>query len=69
MANPVSSDAGPPRSALAQLLTQRYGDGAVYLSRHQSPRLLEAARAAGLISPDGYLTRKGRQLLAARGEI
>ena len=57
------------QGAIARLLACRYGDGAVYLPRDRSPALLEDARAAGFVSPDGYLTRKGRQWLAARGGL
>jgi len=51
-------------SAIAKLLDHRYGDGIVYEPRHNSRGLLQAAIAGGFISEEGYVTRKGRALLA-----
>lgn len=51
--------------AIARLLTCRYGDGGVYVPRdtHRTVALKDAI-AAGFISEDGFVTRKGRRLLA-----
>ena len=49
---------------IAALLEYRYGDGMVYLPRHQSHTLYSAAKRDGFIDEEGYLTRKGRTLLA-----
>jgi len=46
------------------LLQYRYGDGLVYLPRQRSTDLYNLAREQGYIDPGGYLTRKGRALIA-----
>jgi len=51
-------------SAIAKLLDRRYGDGIVYEPRHANRDLLQAAIAGGFVSEEGYVTRKGRALLA-----
>jgi len=51
-------------SAIAKLLDHRYGDGIVYEPRHPKRGLLQAAIAGGFVSEEGYVTRKGRALLA-----
>lgn len=51
-------------SQIAALLQYRYGDGLVYLPRHRSSALYSQARLQGYIDADGYLTRKGRALIA-----
>ncbi len=56
-------------SAIAQLLNHRYGDGVVYVPRDHSELLLHKAIAAGFVSEEGYVTRKGRALLARSHEI
>lgn len=56
-------------SAIAQLLNHRYGDGRVYIPRDQPAQLLHKAIAAGFVSEEGYVTRKGRALLAGRHDI
>ena len=53
--------------AIARLLAHRYGDGVVYIPRERGNRgLLEHAVADGFVSADGFVTRKGRNLLARR---
>ena len=49
---------------MAELLECRYGDGMVYLPRTRPRQLLSIAKSAGFIDAEGYLTRKGRILLA-----
>lgn len=53
-----------PESQIAALLQYRYGDGLVYLPRHRSSALYDQARLQGYIDAEGYLTRKGRALIA-----
>ena len=51
--------------AIARLLACRYGDGGVYVPRYaRRGNELKEAIAAGFISEDGFVTRKGRHLLA-----
>ena len=49
---------------IAALLQYRYGDGMVYLPKHRSHTLYDVAMRDGFIDEEGYLTRKGRTLLA-----
>lgn len=49
---------------IVRLLNNRFGDGVVYLSRNMPRRLYQLAMKKGLISEEGYITRKGRTLLA-----
>lgn len=51
-------------SDIAKVLQFRYGDGLVYLPSNQPDSLLRMARSKGFIDHEGYLTRKGRYLLA-----
>jgi hypothetical protein len=53
-----------PESQIAAILEFRYGDGLVYLPRHLPTMLLDVARSNGFIDGEGYLTRKGRALIA-----
>jgi len=53
-----------PESQIAALLQYRYGDGLVYLPRHRSRTLYDQARQEGYVDAGGYLTRKGRALIA-----
>lgn len=57
----------PQELALAEVLAHRYGDGIVYCPRHRNRHLLTAAVAAGFVSEDGFVTRKGRALIARAG--
>ncbi len=51
--------------AIARLISRRYGDGGVYVPRQQSRRgSLAEAIAKGFVSEEGFLTSKGRRLLA-----
>ena len=49
---------------IANLLEYRYGDGLVYLPKNFPNYLYSLAKNLGFIDPEGYLTRKGRTLLA-----
>ena len=51
-------------SDIAGVLEHRYGDGLVYLPKYQPERLFKMAKTEGFVDPEGYLTRKGRCLLA-----
>lgn len=51
---------------LANLLGQRYGDGTIYLHTAQDRHLLKKAKALGLVSEAGYLTRAGQEFLQTR---
>lgn len=51
-------------SRIAAVLHYRYGDGFVYLPKRHAKDLYLMARKMGYIDSDGYLTRKGRALLA-----
>ncbi len=55
---------GDQESQIAAVLEYRYGDGLVYLPRNQPKTLYTLARKNGFIDAEGYLTRKGRVLLA-----
>ncbi len=51
--------------AIARLIARRYGDGGVYVPRQQPRRsVLKDAIAGGFVSEDGFITSKGRRLLA-----
>jgi len=49
---------------IARVLEHRYGDGMVYLPKEWPEQLLSLAKQFGFIDAEGYLTRKGRTLLA-----
>jgi translation initiation factor 2 beta subunit (eIF-2beta)/eIF-5 len=51
-------------SDIAKALEYRYGDGLVYLPKHQPETLYKLAAREGYVDQEGYLTRKGRSLLA-----
>ena len=53
-----------PESQIATILEYRYGDGLVYLPRHKPSSLYTEAKSKGFIDADGYVTRKGRALIA-----
>ncbi len=53
-----------PESQIAALLEDRFGDGLVYLPKNRSQALYSQARQRGFIDEKGYLTRKGRALIA-----
>jgi hypothetical protein len=49
---------------IAKVLEYRYGDGLVYLPKNQPESLFKIAKTEGFIDQEGYLTRKGRSLIA-----
>ncbi len=51
-------------SQIAMILEYRYGDGMVYLPRHKPNSLYPEAKMRGYIDAEGYVTRKGRALIA-----
>jgi len=53
-----------PESHIAALLEHRFGDHVVYLPRYSGRDLDSLARKLGYIDRGGYLTRKGRALIA-----
>lgn len=53
----------PESSELRALLAHHYGDGSVYVPQGISPRVIQQAKAQGLIDEEGYLTREGRRFL------
>ena len=52
---------------VAGLLANRYGDGTLYLSQVGASALLDLAIQGGFVSDEGFVTRKGRVLLARTG--
>ncbi len=65
MLNPVQENIEPElESDIAKVLQYRYGDGLVYLPSNQPDSLLRMAKSRGYVDQEGYLTRKGRYLLA-----
>ncbi len=52
------------RPPMAKLLSNRYGDGLIYLPKTVHAGVLNDAIKQGFVSEDGYLTRKGRNYLA-----
>lgn len=63
---PKTSELPPEidENQIAALLQCRFGDGMVYLSRHLPSTLLDVAIRCGFVDAEGYLTRRGRTLLA-----
>jgi len=51
-------------SDIARVLEHRYGDGLIYLPKHQPESLFKIAKTKGFVDTEGYITRKGRSLLA-----
>jgi hypothetical protein len=49
---------------IVKVLSNRFGDGVVYLSKNMPRKVYNLAVKRGFISADGYVTRKGRTLLA-----
>lgn len=49
---------------IATVLESRFGDGLVYLPKDKPSYFFLLAKKEGFINADGYLTRKGRALLA-----
>ena len=53
-----------PESQIAMILQYRYGDGLVYLPKHKPNSLYPEAKMRSFIDAEGYVTRKGRALIA-----
>lgn len=53
-----------PESQIATILAYRYGDGMVSLPRHKPNTFYSEAKLRGYIDAEGYVTRKGRALIA-----
>jgi hypothetical protein len=53
---------------IVALLRHHYGDGGVYVPEGGARAVFLEASRLGFINEDGYLTRKGRQLLAQHGD-
>ena len=49
---------------IANVLESRFGDGLVYMPKDRPSYFFLLAKMEGFIDADGYLTRKGRALLA-----
>lgn len=61
---PANSALTPERSsALTHLLSQRFGDGSIYLAKSGDRHLLKQAMAIGLVSTDGHVTAAGLRFL------
>lgn len=54
----ISNDAD-----MIRLLSQRFGDGLVYLADDADEEILRLAVKSGLVSADGHLTSAGHRLL------
>ena len=52
------------RQSFEKLLTKHFGDGLIYLPKSANFGILRDAVSRGLVSEEGYLTRKGRSFLA-----
>ncbi|HKK16584.1 MAG TPA: hypothetical protein VJ981_07740 [Gammaproteobacteria bacterium] len=59
-----SVEMGVSERDIATVLEWRFGDGLVYLPKNRPNYLYSIAKKSGFIDADGYLTRKGRILLA-----
>jgi len=59
----VAADAKIGDAAMTRLLSQRFGDGLVYIAEDSDRELLQQAMANGLVSGDGHLTSAGHRLL------
>ncbi|MSQ68100.1 MAG: hypothetical protein EXR83_07885 [Gammaproteobacteria bacterium] len=56
-------------SAMAQLLNARYGDGGLYTPHACSGDTRQQAVAAGFVSEEGFVTRKGRAFIARTSSL
>ncbi len=54
----------PNEVEIASVLRHHYGDGDLYVPEGTPESVVYKAIALGYLSEDGYLTRKGRDLLA-----
>ncbi len=49
---------------IANVLKNRYGDGMVYIPENDDHYDYDFAKDKGFISDEGYITRKGKQLVS-----
>ncbi len=49
---------------IADVLNNRYGDGTVYIPANDEHYDYSLAKNKGFISDEGYITRKGKQLIS-----
>ncbi|MBI1732324.1 MAG: hypothetical protein HYR49_06095 [Gammaproteobacteria bacterium] len=61
---PVEQPSETEEIQIAALLQCRFDDGMVYLPKNLPDSLLEIAVRSGFVDADGYLTRRGRALIA-----
>ena len=61
---PLIASEEPSDAELMEILDHRYGDGIVYLPKNRPWSLFCTAQKLGFISDDGFVTGKGRSLLA-----
>lgn len=52
---------------LARVLQHRYGDGTVYLLDRGAKQIFRFCLQLELVTDEGYITKKGRELLARCG--
>lgn len=64
----TGGDPATGEAELVALLRHHYGDGGVYVPQGGARRIFAAATGLGYVNEDGYLTRKGRELLAKHGD-
>jgi len=57
----------PSDIELARVLQHRYGDGTVYLLDRGAKQIFGACLQLELVSDEGFITKKGRELLARYG--
>ncbi len=58
-------DSGSIEIDIARLIGRHYGDGGIYLSQDgRQQETFSRAISGGFVSSEGFLTRKGRELLA-----
>ncbi len=60
---PVFTQQNPTDAQLVSILDHHYGDGVVYIPENTPWSLYTFARKLGYISEEGYVTKKGRELL------
>lgn len=60
----VDQPSQEPENQIAMILHYRYGDGTVYLPKHRPSSMYSEAKSRGFIDAEGYVTRKGRALIA-----
>jgi hypothetical protein len=61
----ITETASTDQATLIRFLSQRYGDGQVYLKDPRDRALLRLSIRLGLISEEGYVTAYGRRFWAA----